>query len=401
MSVFANSRKQYDNLLSQRAKHLAAAEAAKNKGDTAEYQTFMNKAKELNPQIDELKAEVDEAERYANDHAPKFGQSRQDLEEMGRMLMAGESVKLSAASVIAGLRRNVAYPDSFATPTGGGSEINSGHAAQTSSLIDQVRIEDLTGLSEWEEVYTKAEPTANGAEVATVLNTKEARPDSDPDLRVAAFGAYALDVTTFVPKGLVNVSPTRYSQKVQEMAHRALRRKANRCIIFGDGTASPKMYGITNAKNTMGESIFHVLADVTAIGVDTIHDLFFAYGGNEELGANGRLLLTKEHLNEIGKIRGTNEKEKLFEITPDAGNFNTGVIKDGGLIEPYTLNSEMGNTLAFGDPINYMLGMFGDFLVSVDPSYMAGARKLTVMGDAMVGGNLVVDKGFVVATLSA
>ena len=40
-----------------------------------------------------------------------------------------------------------------------------------------------------------------------------------------------------------------------------------------------------------------------------------------------------------------------------------------------------------------------DFTVRVDESYKAQERLLTILGDVMVGGNLVVDKGVVVATV--
>ena len=57
--------------------------------------------------------------------------------------------------------------------------------------------------------------------------------------------------------------------------------------------------------------------------------------------------------------------------------------------------------MAYGDPMNYELGLFGPYTVRVDESVKAVERMLTILGDAMVGGNLIVDKGFVVATLPA
>ena len=36
----------------------------------------------------------------------------------------------------------------------------------------------------------------------------------------------------------------------------------------------------------------------------------------------------------------------------------------------------------------------------VDESVKAVERMLTILGDAMIGGNLIVDKGFVVATVA-
>lgn len=129
------------------------------------------------------------------------------------------------------------------------------------------------------------------------------------------------------------------------------------------------------------------------------------------MGANARLLLTKVDLKAIGALRGTNEKRRLFEIAPDAGNPNTGIIRDGGVVVPYTICSDLTSlstatagsaaiqTMLYGDPMNFEVGLFGDFTVRVDESVKAVERMHTILGDAMVGGNLTVDKGFVVATL--
>ena len=109
-------------------------------------------------------------------------------------------------------------------------------------------------------------------------------------------------------------------------------------------------------------------------------------------------------------MRNTNQ-ERVFKIRPDGGNPNTGVIEDGGVIVPYTIVSALttlnGNTaksaqtMVYGDPLNYELGLFGDYTIRVDESVKAVERMVAILGDAMVGGNLIVDKGFVVGTTPA
>ena len=89
MTIFPNARKERDNLMQRRAGHLQAAENFKNAGDTAGYKAEMQKAKDLNTQIDELNEQVTESNRYAQDNAPKFGASQKDLTEMGKAMMAG------------------------------------------------------------------------------------------------------------------------------------------------------------------------------------------------------------------------------------------------------------------------------------------------------------------------
>jgi hypothetical protein len=117
---------------------------------------------------------------------------------------------------------------------------------------------------------------------------------------------------------------------------------------------------------------------------------------------NARLYLTKANLQAFGALRGANEKHRLYNITPDADNANTGIITDGGLIVPYTIVSSLGaGSLAYGDPYNYLLGLFGDFVIRVDESVKAVERMHTILGDVTLGGNLVIDKGFVVGTLGS
>lgn len=401
MSIFANARKERDNLLQRRAGFLQAAETARNNGDTAGYKSEMEKAKALNTQIDELDEQITESNRYAQQHAPKFGSDRKDLEEMGKAMIAGERVKIDVVDVLAGLRRNEGISlGTVATPGGAGSEIRDGFAGQVSGLINQVNTVDLTGLNGWEEPYVVSDPEATAGDPFELAGTQ--RETTDPVFALAGMTAYEANTTSFVPKAAANLSPARYAAKIQEMALRSLQRKAVALMINGDGAASPKMHGILNAKNTAGANIFAEIADVTAINEDTLAQMVFGYGGDEMTGGVARLLLTKPNLEAFGKLKGANEKTPLYEISFDPGSGgNTGTIKRGGLIVPYTICAAMGaKKLAYGDPFNYMLALFGEYVVGTDASYMAGKRLITVLGDVNLSGNLTVDKGMSVATLA-
>ena len=178
-----------------------------------------------------------------------------------------------------------------------------------------------------------------------------------------------------------------------------MRRKTCELIINGDGQSSPDMFGISTAKNLAGSNIFASIASLTK-DETMLDELFFAYGSDTVLGLGARLILTKGQLRELGKMRNAN-KERVFKIIPDAGNPNTGRIDDGGTVHLYTLVPGDGTKIFYGDPMNYELGLFGDFTVRVDESIKGVERMLTILGDAMVGGNLIVDKGMVVGTLAA
>lgn len=402
MPSFENTRKQRDNLLARRAGYLKAAEDFREKGDTVNYQSELKKAKDLNPQIDDLNAVIDEADRYAKDHAPKFGTDRQDLEEMGRALLSHERVKIDVVDVFASLRRNegTLLTGPIVTPQGGGATIHDGFAGQVSSLINQVNVVNLYGLGSWEEPYVVSDMAAQSGDPKA--NSGKARASSDPVFAKAGMTAYEASVTSYVDKKIANLSPADYAARIQVMALRALHRKAVDLLINGDGADSPKMHGILNAKNTDGANIFANLSTVTAVNENALNSLVYGYGGDEMVGGNARLLLTKKNLEAFGNLMGANEKKPLYEIAFDPGTGgNTGTIKRGGTIVPYTICSAIGDKkLAYGDPFNYMLALFGDYVITVDPSVKAVERMLTILGDVTLSGNLTVDKGMSVATLA-
>lgn len=392
-----SARQTYNELLQQRANYLAAAEQAAEKNDLQEAKSQRAKASALDSQLDELSGILADQKKYADDHAAKFGTGERDMQEMGRALMAGESVKIDGAEVRKLIRSNstlVSGP--IVQPTGAGSEIHD-PLDTVSSLLDQVNAQDFTGMGAWLEPYAVSDMAAQSGKVSTLAGT--ARTASDPVFKYAKLAAYEANTTSFVDKNISRLSPARYAEKVQAMAVRALRRKVNSLIVNGDGQASPEMFGIINAKNTAGEDIFAAKNIGSAIAADSLNALVFAYGGDEEFGNNARLLLSKKSLEAIGKVRGTNEKRRLFEISRETAN--TGYITDGGLIIPYTLCASVGDSkILYGDPMNYMLGMFGDMTVTVDTSVKSVERMVAVLGDAMIGGNLVVHHGFVVGNLA-
>lgn len=394
--TLGTSRARLNDLKSQRAAILENAEKELNAGNTAEYKSLLSKAQAMNAQIEDLNSLVTEYDRYDIAHAPSFGSEPRDMKAMGEHLLAGERVKFDPQDVKKALVSNsTTFSGSLVTPTGGSSQINDGPAAQVSTLIDQVRVENLAGMSGYEESYVKSIQEASDGSLTTVSGT--ARTASDPVWRKAKLIAHEAQVTSFIDRNLSNLSPAAYAAKIQGFALKALRKKINNLICNGDSLGTHEMYGIINAKNTDSESIVSTVAEVTAIDADTLRTLVFGYGGDEEVSSQARLILSKQSLDAFGKIKlGTGDDRKLYRITQ---NGNTGTIEEGGLIVPYTICSAIGdNTIAYGDPLAYLLALFGAYSIRVDESVKAVERMNAVLGDALVGGNVTVDKGFSIAT---
>lgn len=389
-------RRELIDLGAQRANQLTAAENALAANDQTAYDTAMAEVTRLNNEMSRRQTLIDEQDRS---FAPASGAERRDMvEDRVNTLRNGGDITFTAQEIRREIGNALLVGSGMVTePVGAGSTIHDPVGVGYSSIIDQVRTMDLSGVSAWQEPYVKSGLTAHGADPKAMAG--KLRTESDPSFGVAEIRPYEVTVTSYVDRNIERLTNAAYYDKVYSTAMIALRKKIVDLIINGDGSASPIFFGIKNAKNKAGEAIF-ATKPVASIGVETLDDLYFSYGDDESVGANARLLLTKPNLAAIGKLRSTNEKNRLFKIAHAAGSANTGTIEDGGTLISYTLASAVGdNSLLYGDPMNYMLGLFGGYSIRVDESYKAGERLLTILGDAMVGGNLIVDKGFVNATV--
>ena len=400
-------RRKMNDLMAKRAGMLADAEAAYKSGDHDAYTAKMTAIGNINNEINEVKALIDEQDRQFMAKAPDAREEAEKAQERGNALLKGGEVKFSADEV----RKAVTLATgTLVEPTGVGSDVRDIIGGAVSSIVDQVSVADLTGMGAYQEPYVISELTANANTVSSKAGASRAA-STDPTFGVAEIKPYELTVTSFVDRNLARLTPANYYAKIYNMAMRAMRRKLATLIVNGDGETTHVMYGIKNAVNKAGSTIYST-ANVSAVDVNLLDNLYFAYGTDDALAPNARLLLTKSDLKAIGQLRGTNEKQRLFTIEPDMGNPNTGIIRDGGVVIPYTICSDLTSlsgatastsgaiqTMCYGSPANYLLGLFGDFTIRVDESFKAQERLLTILGDAFVGGNLVADKGFVVATV--
>ena len=108
----------------------------------------------------------------------------------------------------------------------------------------------------------------------------------------------------------------------------------------------------------------------------------------------------------FGDIRGTNEKKAVYEIEFAANSTTTGTIKDGGLSVRFCIVDELpalsdaktaatSYCMAYGKPLAYQLDLFGPYTVEVSRDYKFAEGLLAVMGEAMIGGNVVSENGFI------
>ena len=408
-------RRKLIDLKQLRSVELDRAETALKEGKREEYTAAMEKVRNMNSEIKSVQDLIDEQDRKFLEKADDHQVEKDKAEERGSALMKGEKVTFSVPEVrkaLWGVNKSITLgTGTLVQPTGAGANIRDNLETTVSSIVDQVQVQDLEGMGSLLEPYVITESDAKGGKVTTNAGTARTA-SADPTFGVSKIAPYELNVTNYVDRNISRLSPANYYVKIYGMAMRAMRRKLAELIVNGDGQSAPDMYGMKNAKNQAGGAIF-ATENLTAINENTLDLLFYAYGGDEEIAGNARLFLNKADLKAFGQIRGTADKNRVYKIHPDAGNPNIGMIEDGGNFVPYTIVSALTalsgstagssaiQTMLYGSPMNYLLGLFGGYSIRVDESVKAVERMYTILGDAMVGGNLVVHNGMVVGTLAA
>lgn len=404
MTMFENTKREYMDKCAEREAMVAKMESHRSAGEKDAYNEMKGKVLNINEAIDELKFSMAEQERKMDTYQPSAAEARDEAEERGAQLLKGDQVVFTQQELRRGIR-NIARVDNsitlatgtLAEPTGVGGAINDSLGSAVSAIIDQVSVEDLTGMGSLLEMYEISPLSATGGNVKA--NAGKARAESTgPVFGKAKIAPYELTVTSYVDRNINRLTPIAVYQHVYGKAMRAMRYETCKLIVNGDGQSSPDMYGITTAKNTDNANIFASL-DSLAKDAEIFDNLYFAYGGDEVMGFGARVFLTKSTLHTLAKMRNAN-MERVFKISYDTASPSTGVIDDGGSKIPFTLIPGTGTQIMYGDPMNYKLGLFGEYSVRLDESIMGKERMLTILGDAFVGGNLTVDKGMVVGTLA-
>lgn len=259
------------------------------------------------------------------------------------------------------------------------------------SIVDMVTVEDCTGMSADKVALVTVDSSASA-------NTEgNAATGSEPTFAYVSITPATYSLVSYVSNEIQRQSPLNYADKVRASAVKALRRKAAAVIT----TAA-----ITSTHGT------EIIA--ASVGATTLRDIVLSYGADEEVVGNGVLFLNKTDLIAFGDVRGTNEKKAVYEITPDAGNPNVGIIRDGGLSVKYCINPNCTAltgttntsttatlpTMFYGVPSALKLDLFGPMEVKASEDYKFAEDLLAVLGKASFGAGLVVKGGVVKVSLA-
>lgn len=259
------------------------------------------------------------------------------------------------------------------------------------SIVDMVTVEDCTGMSADKVALVTADSSASANTEGSAAST------SEPTFAYVTISPSTYSLVSYVSNEIRRQSPLNYTEKVRASAVKALRRKAATVIT----TAA--------LASTYGDEI--IASQITAT---TLRTIAMTYGADDEVAGNAVLFLNKADLIAFGDVRGTNEKKAVYEITPDANNPNTGIIKDGGLSVKYCINpncyaltggtnsstTATKPTMFYGNPRTIKLDLFGSMEIKASEDYKFAEDLLAVLGKASFGADLVVKGGIIKVSIA-
>ena len=264
----------------------------------------------------------------------------------------------------------------LATPTEV-SGINDVVGAKVSSIVDLVKITDASGMGAYKVAYVDGDATAATQTEGGEYNASEAT------FAFVEIKPQTEAVISYISEQAQNQTPLNYQAKVNESALVALRKRAAK-IITDKLVASELTVKLTAA---FDEKFLRKVA--------------LNYGGDESVVGAATLFINKADLVTLGDQRGS-EKKPVYEITPDASNPNTGVIRDGGLSVPYCIDSNLASgTTVYGQAKGFELALFSNYDIKVSEDFMFNKGMLAIRGSVSLGGDVVVKNGFVVTTVGA
>lgn len=374
------------------AKNAESEDEAELKATSDEIDEIKAKIAEKQAEIDEKKAEIAELEaQLAELDKPKDGEGSEGQRKMNfmkkeeRKNMNIEERKAKAQKFFETRKMSIENEEvrsvlvssgKLATPTEVDG-INDNGFAKVSSIIDLVKVVNCEGMGSNKVAYELTDA------VADAQTEGGSAKSSDPTFDFVTITPSSVAVLSSISKQAKKQSPLQYEAKVKASAMIALRQKASAIV-----TSAVLASKLTEAKT------------VTKLDEKALRSIVLGYGGDEGVEGEAYLFLNKADLITLGEVRGTNEKKAVFEITPDASNPNTGIIKDGGLVVKYCLNKNLtAGTMLYGQPKNIELDLFSNYEIAVSEDFYFDKLMDAIRGDVELGADVIAQHGIIKVTV--
>lgn len=319
-------------------------------------------------------------------------QTVKTFDARGKVLKSGGSVKFSAR--VAARNMKAALSVATTAPVTHTAQDVRDTFNPVSALIDMVTLVPLQGGETYERGFVKGYGVGGPTAENTDYN------DAEPSFGYVTIEKQKVTAYCEEPEEMTKLPNADYDSIVEDSVSKAVRRYLSRQILVGDGTTS-KLKGIFFNPAKADEQVIDPATDITtitAIADDTLDEIIYSYGGEEETEGVATLILNKKDLKAFAKLRDK-QGRKVYTIV---NNGQTGTI-DG---VPFVISSAChavsdsataagAYEMAYGPLENFELAVFSDIDVRRSDDYKFKQGQTAFRASMFAGGAVAAYNGFV------
>lgn len=297
-----------------------------------------------------------------------------ELETRGKALMEGRAVTVASSDIL--------------LPQHQSSDLATAPFKQVSSFVDLTKVRNLQGGESYEAPFVKTYGVAGTTEEGADYT------DAEPTFGTAKINKVKITAYAEISEELEKLPAANYEAEVRKGVEIALKKKMAQQQINGAGTSN-NFIGITS---TVADNTAVLVEDdltIATIDQDTLNEIIFSYGGDEEVEQQGVLLLNKADLLAFSKVR--NEiGDHAYKIDIANQTINT---------VPYIINSNCAAlsksetatdayTMIYGIPQHYETAIFSPVEVMKSYDYKFKQGMIAYKASVFAGGNTTSYRGF-------
>lgn len=314
------------------------------------------------------------------------------FDKRGSELKAGKGVQMNARIAVKNVNDTLSV--SQTAPVKHTAPDLNQTANPVSALVDLVKAVPLQGGETYERGFVK-DYGANGAGATAEGGNYNA---VEPVFGYVTIEKQKVTAYTEEPEEMQKLPNADYDSVVEGSVSKSIRRYLSRQILIGDGTTS-NLKGIFFNPVQAADRVIDPNTDIeiSAITADTLDDIIYSFGGDEEVEGVATLILNKNDLKAFAKLRDE-QGRKVYTIV---NNGQTGTI-DG---VPFVINSACAAVsaaatdagayvMAYGYLQNYELAIFSDIDVRRSDDYKFKTGQTAFRASMFVGGSVAAWNGF-------
>lgn len=305
------------------------------------------------------------------------GVTDQDMEERARTLKQGRAISIDGVDLLSINHQASNINQTF---------------NQVSTLVDQIGVTALNGGESFKQAYVKGYGIGGyTAEGVTYTN-------SEPTWDYVEINKAKITAYTEISEEFEKLAPAYYLAEVKKNLQISLKKKLAVEVLAGDGSTG-HLVGIFDATHATAIETAKDIS-ISAIDENTLDDLIFAYGGNEDL-SDGVLILSKADLRAFAKVRGTQDKKRVYNVDTNAKTIDGIPYVINSAITPLATATAGAYVMAYGSLQSYKLVSFSAVELMKSYDYKFAQGQIAYKASGFFGGNVVSFNGFLRVKKSA